>query len=251
MTRTFLFFLLLALATPCQAQNIILLSAAVDNTAVKTNTPDVFAAEGEKINKTLLDNKICPVKSRIFYNKEANRKNLLEGLKWVKDTADQDSLVIVYLGAHGGVSTLGYACLMSDNFVFAAEIQRTLDRLPCKALLIVDTCHAGAFMDNWKNRNTFVIAACRRDEVAATCKVADPFAMAAIYADKNNDGIIDTEELYDYLIKNTDQHIVRSDYHFKSNIIKERTKVKTDIKLFCIMILWLASYVVRYRYVMR
>lgn len=95
------------------------------------------------------------VSARLLTDAAATRQALLEGLAWLRREAKARDTAVVFLSGHG-VSEPGgaYYYLPVDgdpnqpaqsSVVFSA-IRETLMSLPGKALLFVDTCHAGDVM---------------------------------------------------------------------------------------------------------
>jgi uncharacterized caspase-like protein len=89
-------------------------------------------------------------------NGEVTAKRILDELKWLNDQGDDDDIRVVFLSGHGGLDRFGnyYFYAANHDPVDPAyndlRWQTLLERLTSrnrKAVLIVDTCHAGAVVD--------------------------------------------------------------------------------------------------------
>ena len=92
---------------------------------------------------------------KLLTDAAATREGVLEGLKWLKKEAGERDTAIVFLSGHGVTESGGSYYFLpvdgqADNLAGSAvvfsEIRNTLMTLPGKAVLFVDTCHAGDVM---------------------------------------------------------------------------------------------------------
>src|SRR5262249_38381242 len=100
-------------------------------------------------SRDLFDEGDCAV----LTNEGATRKGILKALAALGKKAKQHDLVVVTLSGHGDVfaRTEEFYFLPQDydeedeaSKVYWADLKRHLGSLPCRVLLVVDTCHSGA-----------------------------------------------------------------------------------------------------------
>ena len=99
------------------------------------------------------------VSMKVLTDAEAKRQSVLEGLKWLGQEAGERDTAIVFLSGHGVTEASGayyflpidgVADKLAASAVVFSEIRNTLMSLPGKAVLFVDTCHAGDVMGGKK-----------------------------------------------------------------------------------------------------
>ena len=93
-------------------------------------------------------------------NEHATRANILAALDRLEDAFRPGDMAVVHISAHGGEShghwlMAAYDCPWgngSDAYVTEQELRQRLEKLPGRVLLILDSCHSGAFGDGVSNR---------------------------------------------------------------------------------------------------
>jgi hypothetical protein len=92
------------------------------------------------------------VDTKALFNNDATKDNILDGLDWLITEATQKDVGIVFISGHGMHDARGNYYFLPYNGepenlrrtgVNWYEFQDTLSSIPSKALLFVDTCHAG------------------------------------------------------------------------------------------------------------
>lgn len=185
----------------------------------KENEKDTFVEEIEIFEKDMLRSyKALSPKfdSRSLYGKDCTRENCLKGFDWIVENSDSNDLSIVYIGTHGRnrKELGGYAFVGYDKIaVNGSEIIDKLKHVKGKLILIVDTCKAGAMVDEWKDcgPNVLIICSCNNSESTYCWKLTVAIRDSLVKSDMNNDGEIDTGEIRKYI----------------PNIVKELTKEQT------------------------
>jgi hypothetical protein len=132
---------------------------------------------------------------------------IMNGLKWLQDSAGQDDLVVMYLTAHGNTDPrTGWSTGTADDEPLKApELKNALAQVHSRVLLFLETCESGGFAtahpqgDPPVPPNVTVLCACSPTETAG-----NPLDIAigeALYgrADFNHDGIVDLSELIRYV----------------------------------------------------
>jgi WD40 repeat protein len=93
------------------------------------------------------------VEVKLLTDKEATRKNILQGLTWLRKQMTQNDVAIISFAGHGDKDADGSFYLLpvdvdKDDLLSSAvpgeQIKRTLAGIPGKFLLLLDACHAGA-----------------------------------------------------------------------------------------------------------
>jgi hypothetical protein len=146
-------------------------------------------------------------------NESATRKAILDRLDRLIETAQAGDTAVVYVCAHGGANGTGpqkdlYAFAAYDGDVHAGEFRQRIEALAHKGvhvLLILETCHAGAF--EVQGDNIIVLGACTAEEVtpaaqrSGQCAVFTEVLLEGLKgaADGNHDGVITLAELNAYV----------------------------------------------------
>lgn len=95
-------------------------------------------------------------------DEQASREGILEGLEWLTRSATQGDLVIIFLAGHGindsqseyyYIPVDGRTDRLRSTGILWFEFKRVLDNLPCKVLLLVDTCRSGNILGSRKARD--------------------------------------------------------------------------------------------------
>lgn len=113
-----------------------------------------FAEMFQKHGSNLYDQ----VEIRIMQNEQATRKNVLEGLRWLKEAVGPEDMGILFLAGHGFLhpATKKYYFASSDLIVKDMEktsvpgsaIQDLISNLRGRGIFFMDTCHSGFVLDN-------------------------------------------------------------------------------------------------------
>jgi hypothetical protein len=170
-----------------------------------TESQDTYAEETEALEKKLSKSisSLYSLEEKMILRKECNYKNCLEGFEWLKKCKAND-VALVYVGCHGSTRGGYYSILIEDKRLYGSEVKEYLEKLPCKVILIIDTCHSGAMIEEWKDSNDkiSIICSCGSTE-DAYCWQLSQALMDAISgkADYNNDGFIDLAEIRKYVVK--------------------------------------------------
>lgn len=92
------------------------------------------------------------VESRLLVDQDATRDNLLGGLEWLQRSVTQHDVAMVFIAGHGMNHTDGHYYFLPHNadvqevkrtLLPDMEVRRTLEALPGKVLMFLDTCHSG------------------------------------------------------------------------------------------------------------
>lgn len=171
--------------------------------SAETREEDRYVPEALAISKSF-QNGLAPfydIQERHLYYEDCTRSNCLTALKHLSPA--QKDLVIVYVGCHGReVKDKGFGYYTSDGKVFASEVREILNKLNAPVLLIVDTCHSGALLNEQFSETISVICSCLSKEYAGTWELTVALLEALEgKADYDGDGIVDLEELRKYVVE--------------------------------------------------
>jgi hypothetical protein len=92
------------------------------------------------------------VRVRVLTNERATRDEIVDGLDWIEKSTTHNDVAMVFLSGHGVNDTNGTYYYLPNNFdseklkrtaVTMSDIRETVQSIPGKVILFVDTCHAG------------------------------------------------------------------------------------------------------------
>ena len=154
-------------------------------------------------------------------NEEATRANILAELDCLQEQFQPGDMAVVHLSAHGGEHYGHWFMAAYDNpwsiwstagRVTEQELRERLEKLPGKVILILDSCHSGAFGDGVSNRTVkgeaglVVYAAALYDQYGWYNSILDHgyFTLALLEAlegkaDANGDGVVTLAEVDAYV----------------------------------------------------
>jgi len=98
---------------------------------------------------------------RVLVNEQATGSNILEGLQWLDEMADQDDLVIYFHSAHGSDDHIR----TYEGALWAYELD--LELLQCGAeniLVVLDCCESGGFIPYLKLTNRVILTSSKSNE---------------------------------------------------------------------------------------
>ncbi len=93
------------------------------------------------------------VDTRLLTDGDASRRRILKGLRWLSQSVTQRDMAVVAFAGHGVKDEQGSFFFLPYDVerdapwatgVRWTEFRDTLNRLPCKVILIMDACHSGA-----------------------------------------------------------------------------------------------------------
>lgn len=146
------------------------------------------------------------VATRMLLCREVTRANALAGLAWLHHGATPRDLVVLSVDAHGFTDPKdGWGIATADKqTLWGREIKASLGRLPCPALVVIETCTSGGFaarhrQDPLVPPNVTAVCACRAQQHTDNhLSIAISEALWG-QADFNNDGVVDLDEVLRYV----------------------------------------------------
>lgn len=105
------------------------------------------------------------VQARIVTDKQATRAGILEGFAWLRKQVKSQDVAVIFYAGHGHHDSEGRFYMLppdvnvdrlEETAFSGEELRKQLDELPCRVLLLLDACHAGA------KRNSSLISAARK-----------------------------------------------------------------------------------------
>jgi hypothetical protein len=196
-------------ATPARAGNLYVLGFTLNQHPVKGQTIDSYNWCCEEIDKLFREQARSfhsTITTRLVRGKQATHAGAMNGLAWLQKSATRQDLVVMYVGAHGSTDTdNGWGIETADKkTLWGHEIKAELAKLPCHALVFVETCTSGGFALPHKKdppvpANVTAICACSWKQT--TDNPLDMAVAEALYgrADFNKDGVVDLDEMIRYI----------------------------------------------------
>jgi hypothetical protein len=144
------------------------------------------------------------IHGRVLVGPRATKKELLEGIDWMCNSATANDLVMVFIACHGNCTRQGESVFATrKGDVRPREIKSRLARLPCQAIVVNDACQSG----NWPKEfppedlmpaNVTALCCCLATQNSGI--EFDITLFEALYgkADFNKDGIVDLDEVIKY-----------------------------------------------------
>ena len=180
------------------------------------NAEDVAAFFQKQENKLYQQ-----VQARKLVNEEATRVNILAELDCLHDQFQPGDMAVVHVSAHGGRDRGHWFMAAYDDpwsmwstagQVTEKDMRERLEKLPGQVILILDSCHAGAFGDgvsNWGvegEAGLVIYAAALHDQYGWFNSLRDHgyFTLALLEAlegkaDTNGDGVVTLAEVDAYV----------------------------------------------------
>ncbi|HLN31699.1 MAG TPA: caspase family protein [Gemmataceae bacterium] len=158
------------------------------------------------------------VETKVLTDQQANREGILQGLAWLRKSAQARDLAVIYYSGHGGVDKKHGFFLWpyggKDNHfaktaLFGHELKAAAGQLHSKCLVLLDACEAGAISKAQPEaRNVVFFCPCRGHEDDLEKKNWHHSLLAKVVldgvagkADVNKDGTVTLEELEHYVMK--------------------------------------------------
>lgn len=166
---------------------------------------------------------------------EPTKENIQSAFDDLTGSSQPDDLTVIVLSSHGELNKQGeYVFHATDGTIPQVELSDLIERLPCRTLLILDTCHAGAGAGKQEHVAQFarvvngpmVLTACKPEESAYFEKVNlghgyflaavrealvdKPYPNAAPFSkrpDANGDGSLSVDELARFVQQRTRDHL--------------------------------------------
>lgn len=192
--------------------------------------------------------------SKTFVFKNRPSHEVLERIETVLGEAGRDDLVLIYFSGHGKLNPAGQLCLATANTklralgstsIPAGAIKSYFDHSASrKKILLLDCCYSGAVGKDFirggvdeqlqlvsRGQGTFIMTASTGIEVAVE-KEGDKNGLFTKHlvqgirsgeADKNEDGFVDMQELYEYVHEKVQgegaQEPMKWDLHVKGKLV--------------------------------
>jgi WD40 repeat protein len=92
------------------------------------------------------------VEPKLILDKEATKKGMLAGLKWLKDNMTANDVAVFFFAGHGALEKGEFYLLpqngdprkLKETGLSRREIKRQMQGLPGRVVLMLDACHSGA-----------------------------------------------------------------------------------------------------------
>ena len=214
MSRFSTILALVVLPWPCFAadlprkENLFVLGISFNQQGGQAHINDYncFPPEIEKVFREQGKDFYRKLHSRLIMGNQATRAGLMDGLGWLTKSAAKNDLVVVYLTCHGSTDpSKGWNIQTADKkTLWARDIKAELGKLPCQALILIETCTSGGFAQAHKDdlpvpANVTAICACSGKQT--TDNQLDIALAEALHgrADFNRDGVVELDEVFRYI----------------------------------------------------
>jgi WD40 repeat protein len=128
--------------------------SAYSNPAFNLQYADADAVAVEKMFNSQAQVLYNKVQTNVLTNSEATKDAILDGLDWLEREVTQHDVAVIFIAGHGTNEKGNYYFLGHDanpeklrrTAVNWRDFKDIISGLPCKVILLADTCHSGAIM---------------------------------------------------------------------------------------------------------
>jgi WD40 repeat protein len=94
------------------------------------------------------------VESRLLLDRQATRANVLDALRWLKQSTKPGDKAVVFYAGHGDNQITGQFYILPvdaklddlrDTGISDDDLKRSIGELPCSTVLMLDACYSGSF----------------------------------------------------------------------------------------------------------
>jgi hypothetical protein len=134
------------------------------------------------------------VETKVLVGKEANRKHILDGLRWICNKTSAKDVGVIFISAHGGSDDGKFGIVLAgEESLSGSEIRQELVKAKGKILFMLESCGGGALLTEKSRNEKFptcvIICASRANEDADTGFGYSILGGLAGKADLDGDGI--------------------------------------------------------------
>jgi hypothetical protein len=167
---------------------------------------DCFPREFEKVFQEQAKGFFRQEHPRQLLGNRATHRSIMDQFAWLKAQTTARDLVVIYFTSHGATDLKeGWGAETADGqTLWGHELKKELAKLPCHALVFIETCGSGGFDQPHKDdppvpANVTALCACS-DKQSASNEL-DIAALEALWgrADFNHDGVVELDELLRYV----------------------------------------------------
>lgn len=167
---------------------------------------DCFPREFEKVFREQAKSLFRDEHPRQLLGNQATHRAIMDQFTWLREKTSANDLVVIYYTSHGATDPMeGWGAPTADGqMLWGHELKRELAKLPCQALVFLETCGSGGFDRPHKDdpplpANVTALCACSAGQSASN--ELDIAALEALWgrADFNHDGVVELDELMRYV----------------------------------------------------
>jgi hypothetical protein len=107
------------------------------------------------------------IKSTVLFGEQATCQQVRRHLKKIAHSSKEGDVTFLLFSTHGEMRKGDYvALLFHEDMLTGREIIKLTSRIKGIVIIAVDTCHAGAILNNKTDNNVIILAACKQKQSA-------------------------------------------------------------------------------------
>ena len=104
---------------------------------------------------------------KIVTDNDATNSSFINAIKWLDENEDSNDLSIFYFAGHGSRNSNGHEYIkLYDAQITDEELDKQLDNLEGKVIVILDSCKSGGFIEELHQNKRVILTACSKEELA-------------------------------------------------------------------------------------
>jgi hypothetical protein len=100
----------------------------------------------------------------ILRDGQVTRQALLMAFEWLSEQAEDDDISLFYYAGHGGKNSTNEYLVLYDGSLSDSDLDRTLDTVQGKIVVMLDSCYSGGFTEELGERGRVILTACKKTE---------------------------------------------------------------------------------------
>jgi len=187
--------------------NLVVFSVEVDPYLISKGEKDTDVQEARQMARLFKrrgSDLFAKVETKVLVGKGANRKHVLDGLRWICKNTSANDVGVIFISAHGGSDDGKFGiALAGEEALSGSEMRQELAKAKGKILFMLESCGSGALLTEKSRKEKFptcvIICASRAEESADTGFGYSILDGLAGKADLDGDGTVTAHELEKYL----------------------------------------------------
>jgi hypothetical protein len=96
----------------------------------------------------------------------ATNESIFSAISWLDDQETATDISVIYYVGHGGKTATNEYLKLQNSTISDDDLDKALDELEGRIVLIVDSCYSGGFIEECRDRNRVIMTACDKNELA-------------------------------------------------------------------------------------